>query len=108
MSPEPGASLRALLAAVRGRWRRLIAFRAIVRAGLAVTGVIAVALVLSRWMALTALSRTPVMLAALGVIVLFATISLVAWALRPVRETPSDARVARFIEEAVPSLDDRL
>jgi hypothetical protein len=105
MNPEPGTSLRALLAAVRGRWRRLIALKAIVRAALAVAGVIAVALALSRW---TTLSGTPAMLAALGAAVLVATVALLAWALWPVRETPSDARVARFIEEAVPSLDDRL
>ena len=34
--------------------------------------------------------------------------SAVAWGLWPLREVPSDGRVARFIEEADPSLDDRL
>ena len=102
MNPEPGTALRVLLARVRARWRRLVALQAIVRAALAAAGVMAIALALAHWTTL------PAMLAALGAAALVVTAALVAWALSPAREVPSDARVARFIEEADPSLDDRL
>src|SRR5216684_8955532 len=104
MNPDPGPPIiRTLLARVRARWRSLIALRAIVRAALAAAGVMAIAVALARWTRLP-----PVALAALGVVACVAVAALVAWALWPVREVPSDARGARVIEEADPSLDDRL
>ena len=95
--------IRVLLARVRARWRRLIAFQAAARASLAVSGVLAVALFLTYWT-----TRAPIALAAIALIALALAVGALLWGLWPARENPSDARVARFIEETEPSLDDRL
>ncbi len=47
MNPEPG-TIRVLIASVRSRWRRLIVFKAIVRAALAAAARVVGALVLAR------------------------------------------------------------
>ena len=57
--------IRVLLARVRARWRRLIAFQAAARASLAVSGVLAVALFLTYWT-----TRAPTALAAIALIAL--------------------------------------
>ena len=95
--------IRVLLARVRARWRRLVAFQAAARASLAVSGVLAVALFLTYWT-----TRSPIALAAIALIALALAAGALVWGLWPAREIPSDARVARFIEETEPSLDDRL
>jgi hypothetical protein len=95
--------IRVLLARVRARWRRLMAFQATARASLAVSGVLAVALFLTYWT-----TRSPIALAAIALIALVLAAGATVWGLWPAREIPSDARVARFIEETEPSLDDRL
>ena len=95
--------IRALLARVRARWRRRIAFQAAARASLAVSGVLTVALFLTYWT-----TRAPIALAAIALIALALAVGALVWGLWPAREIPSDARVARFIEETEPSLDDRL
>ncbi len=53
-------------------------------------------------------TRTPVALALLGLVALALVAGAIVWGFWPVRRTPSDAQVARFIEERDPSLDDRL
>src|SRR5690349_22149807 len=83
-----------LLDRVRARWRRLVAFRAAVRAAL----LAAVALALFG-LAAAFTTRAPVALAVLGVVAAILTITAVVWGLLPLREAPSDARIARFIEE---------
>src|SRR6266849_6054470 len=95
--------IRELLDRVRSRWQRLSAFRATVRAALAASGVLAVALGLTFWT-----TRSPLALAALGVVATALAIAALVWGLWPVRRAPSDARLARFIEESEPSLGDRL
>ena len=95
--------IRVLLARVRGRWRRLIAFQAAARASLAVSGVLVVALFLTYWT-----TRAPTALAAIALTALAFAAGALVWGLWPAREIPSDQRVARFIEETEPSLDDRL
>jgi hypothetical protein len=95
--------IRVLLARVRARWRRLMAFQATARASLAVSGVLAVALFLTYWT-----TSSPIALAAIALIALVLAAGALVWGLWPAREIPSDARVARFIEETDPSLDDRL
>src|ERR1700674_2365553 len=95
--------IRELLDHVRSRWQRLSAFRATVRAALAASGVLAVALVLTFWT-----TRSPMALAALGVAATALAIAALVWGLWPVRRAPSDTQLARFIEESEPSLDDRL
>src|SRR5688572_20370439 len=71
--------IRDVIARVRARWRTLRAFRATVRAALLTSAVVGVALILSRWTD--------------GA---------------PLRRSPADLQVARFIEERAPALDDRL
>jgi hypothetical protein len=95
--------IRELLDRVRSRWQRLSACRATVRAALAASGVLALALVLTFWT-----TRSPVALAALGVVATALATAALVWGLWPARRAPSDVQVARFIEESEPSLDDRL
>src|SRR6266852_5384143 len=95
--------IRELLDRVRSRWQRLSACRATVRAALAASGVLAFALVLTFWT-----TRSPMALAALGVAATALAAAALVWGLWPVRRAPSDTQLARFIEESVPALDDRL
>ena len=92
-----------LLARVRSRWRWLEGLRALVRAALAAAAVLAVSLLLGR-----AIDRAPIALAIVGSVGLLALIVVGVWVLRPLRHVPSDRRVARFIEERLPELDERL
>jgi uncharacterized membrane protein len=92
-----------LLARVRSRWRRLEGLRALVRAALAAAAVLAVSLLFGR-----AIDRAPIALAIVGSVGLLALIAVGVWVLRPLRHVPSDRRVARFIEERLPELDERL
>jgi hypothetical protein len=96
-------AIRVLLARVRTRWRRLVALQAAARAALAVSGVLSAALLLTYWT-----TRSPIALAAVALAALGLTVGALVWGFWPARENPSDARVARFIEEVEPSLDDRL
>src|SRR3970040_1480905 len=93
------AQIRELLDRVRARWRRVSLFRAIVRAALAAAAVLAVALFFALWT-----SRAPAMLAALGVLAVLLSVAAVVWGLWPIGRAPSDAQVARFIEEREPAL----
>jgi hypothetical protein len=99
--------IRELLERVRARWLAIRAFQATVRAGLAASAVLIVALMVVRGVAQWT-GRPPVVLAILGAAALLLAVGAVAWALAPLRHRPSDARVARFIEERAPALDDRL
>jgi hypothetical protein len=95
--------IRELLARVRARWRRLIALNAIVRAALLTSVVLAAALLVMR-----STGRHPRALAVVAAVSGAMLVAAVVRGLWPARERPSDRRVARFIEEAEPSLDDRL
>jgi hypothetical protein len=92
-----------LLERVRVRWRRLVAFRALRRAALLATVAL---LVFSALASLT--SRAPFALAGLGILTVIFVVASVVWGLLPLREAPSDARIARFIEERKHELDERL
>src|SRR5439155_18937188 len=46
--------------------------------------------------------------AAVGFAAFGLVVAAIVWGVAPLRHTPSDARLARFIEERTPSLDDRL
>ncbi|HMB81600.1 MAG TPA: hypothetical protein VKI43_16085, partial [Vicinamibacterales bacterium] len=103
MNPEPRTEISQLLDRVRGRWRTLMALRALVRGALLASLVIGAAVIASRWtdgapIALIVLAATAFVLAA-GALV---------WYLAPLRHVPGDARIARYIEEREPSLGDRL
>src|SRR4051812_14740509 len=93
----------ALLGAVRARWRRLTLLHGAVRAALAATLALGLLFVLTRWT-----NGAPGLLAVLGLGALAAIVAGVAWGFRSTHQAPSDRQIARFIEEQVPSLDDRL
>src|SRR5580765_6376087 len=98
--------IRQLLGVVRARHRALTACRAIVRAALAASAVVGVALALTSLVSF--LGGSPWIVAFVGGVALLATLAAAAWGLMPLRHVPSDVRIARFIEERVPALDDRL
>ena len=98
-----GRDIRELLARVRGRWRALRVFRAAARAALAAAGAVGLGLV-----ALRVSAGAPAAFAALAAASALLGLAGVIWGLRPLGASPSDARVARFIEERVPALEDRL
>ena len=93
----------ALLKRVRARWRRLAALRAVTRAALGVAVIFALAAATTRLVSLPAGA-----LAAMAMTAAVLAMAAACWAFWPVRERPSDARVARFIEESNPALEDRL
>ena len=95
--------VRDLLARVRRRWRVLVALRSSARTGLAVSAVVGAAVV-----AAFIAGASAAVLAVVTVAAAIAVIAALAWGLSPIREVPSDARVARFIEERDESLNDRL
>ena len=97
------SDIRELLARVRGRWRALHVFQATVRAALAAAGAVGVGL-----FAMSLSAGVPTVFAALAVTSALLALAGLAWGLLPLRAVPSDAQVARFIEERVPALDDRL
>src|SRR5215467_3629846 len=96
-------SIRRLIDAVRRRWIRMRALRAAMRAALAAGLVIGVMLVAVRWM-----TGHPGILAGSTVATLTVVVAALGWYLAPLRRRPSDAQVARFIEERAPQLEDRL
>jgi hypothetical protein len=100
---EQYQSIANLLDRVRVRWRRLVAFRATMQAALGAAVVLLAFDLLAR---LT--TRAPLALAAFGVFALVLVIAAVARGLLPLRQAPSDARIARFIEERKTELDERL
>jgi len=91
---------------VRARHRALVASRAAIRAALLATGII------GAWLAVSSASayalRSPFAQVGLFALVFAAVAAAIVSALLPLRYSPSDAQLARLVEERVPSLDDRL
>ena len=85
--------IRELLERVRARWRTIRLFQAMVRAALAASAVLIISLIVAQWAA-----RSPFALAALAVASLLLGLGAMAWAFAPLRDPPSNARLARFIE----------
>jgi hypothetical protein len=83
----------------------LSAFDAAARALLAIAAVVGLALIV--WN-LAAPGRSPAAAVVLAGGVFVIAVSGVIWGLLPLRDAPSDAQLARFVEERVPALDDRL
>jgi hypothetical protein len=96
-------SIRRVLQRVRRRWRILRLFQATVRIALATSVAVGIALVAAPWTA-----GAPLVLVSIGVLTLLVASAAVVRGYLPLRHVPDDARVARFIEEQTPSLDDRL
>jgi hypothetical protein len=97
--------IRRFLQSVRARCRTLSALEAAMRAALAMSAVVAVTLTI--WQLATIGGRSPVILGLAGAALVLAIIAL-AWGLRPLRDRPSDVQLARFVEERMPALEDRL
>ncbi len=98
--------IRRLVARVRARYRAVEIADAILRGTLAVSGVMVLALAAYGVTAFIAHSATALLAAT--VLALLAIAGAVAWAAGPLKVRHSDERLARFVEERVPSLDDRL
>ncbi len=96
-------AIRHILQRVRSRWRTLCLLQASTRGALAASAVLGAALVASHWM-----DRAPVALALVGAAALLFVAAAVIWVGLPLRHVPDDRRIARFIEERAPTLDDRL
>ena len=89
--------IRELLRGVRARWKTRSVFQAAVRAALAASTVLGAALLITdgaHWA-----GRSPITLAAVGAVALGLAVAALIWGVSPLRHVPSDARLARFIEE---------
>src|SRR6266403_329165 len=85
--------IRELIDRVRGRWRALCALEALLRG----------TLVAARWT-----TGAPVVLMVMAAAALILAVGALTWCMAPLRRVPRDGKVARYIEERAPSLDDRL
>jgi hypothetical protein len=101
--PDYFDRIESLLQRVRARWNRLRLYKASVRAALSASAVIGVALIAARLV-----GRSPVGLSIVALTAIVAAIVVLAWAILPLGRVPDDRRVARFVEERAPSLEDRL
>ena len=97
------AAIHDLLRRVRRRWRALCAMHAVVRAALYASAVIFVTVLAARWTV-----GAPVVLMLLAGVALVLSAGAIGWCLLPLRRVPADGKVARYIEERAPALDDRL
>jgi hypothetical protein len=95
--------IRRLIDRVRARWRALCALHAAVRAALSLLVAFGIALVSARW-----ISASPVLLATIAISATLVAVAALVWACFPLRKRPTDAQIARSIEERAPGLDDRL
>ncbi len=98
--------IRRLLDIVRTRYRALLVCQAVVRAALAASAVVALSLAAASLASF--FTQSPWVVVGIGAVALVASIAAVVWGLRPLGQRQSDVRIARFIEERVPALDDRL
>jgi len=96
-------AIRELIRRARLRWRTLTLFRATIRGALAAAVVLLVAVLGVRW-----IHPAPLALFVIAAVACGVAIAAIIWAAAPLRIVPSDLRVARFIEERAPLLDDRL
>ena len=103
MMAEQHAELSALLGRVRNRWRLLVALRAGTLAAAAAALVLALALLAH----VLILPEGAALMALWGVAGVGA-LACLAGAIAPLRRTPRDLQLARFIEERCPELDDVL
>lgn len=101
--PDAYQPIRELLKRVRARWRAVRLLEALIRSALAASAVLALALVAARFA-----PREPAVFGLVGALAAIGVAAAIIWAFAPLRQTPSDRQVARFIEERATTLDDRL
>ena len=106
MLEEHYKPIRRLLGRVRSRYRAVALCRAIVRAALSASAVVGLSLAAASVASLAV--RSPLALAGVAAVAVLLAGAAVVWAMLPLRQHPSDLRVARLVEERVPALDDRL
>jgi len=99
-------AIRRLLDSVRSRYRALEVSRAVVRGALSVSAVVVLALGAHALAVATA--QSPLVMILVAAFAVLAATSAVVWSVRPLRARPGDRHIARFVEEHVPALDDRL
>ena len=99
-------SIRRLLARVRERYRAVEVCGAIVRMALSVSAIVALALAAQALTLRTV--RSPIALMVIAVLALVFAGAAAVWAANPLRRRHDNLQTARFVEERVPSLDDRL
>lgn len=97
------AELRAALARVRRRWVAARAIRAVARLAAGLGVAVLLLLGIELWLAPPDLTIVLLLVAALLAALVFA--SRLLW---PLRERPSDRRVARLVEERCPEFEDRV
>jgi hypothetical protein len=95
--------VRELIDRVRKRWRAQRLFEATARGALAGSAAIGIALVAARWS-----TGAPGLLAFVIATALVLAAAALGRAFWPLRRSPGDIQVARFIEERAPALEDRL
>ena len=95
--------LRAVLKRVRMRWRSVAALRAF---GVAAGG--AALLLLVALGVYVVLRPTGLPLVALGAVALAVIVACFGWVAWSARKVPGDRRIARYVEEQCPELEDRL
>src|SRR5262245_38227944 len=102
--PGTDTRIRAFLDELAQRWRSVALLRYGVRLGLALGAVWAVAFGVWFWAARVSLAREALLVAAVAAVT--AALCGLGWLRRP--RPPADAALARFVEERVPALEDRL
>lgn len=103
MMGEHRQALAAFVDRVRARWRAAVALNAWTRAAAVAAAVLTTALIVTR-----AFVPALVALVVLWSVALAVCVAALAWLHRPVRRAPTDAQVARYVEEHCPELDDAL
>ena len=103
MAKDTRSELQQHLHGVRRRWARLVWLQVGARVFLLVAVVVAAATIVDRW-----LSPDGVPLLLLAIVVVLAALGSTVALIWPQRRRPDDLRVARFVEERVPELDDAI
>jgi hypothetical protein len=95
--------LSAILRRVRARWRTMTALRAWTRASAAAAGVLLAARIVHGLLA----PEGTTLVVVWGAAAIAAT-GAILWMVAPIRRSPADGQVARFVEECCPELEDSL
>src|SRR5262245_7953813 len=100
MNKDHHSEIHRLLRSIRSRWRWLVLCRGAIRAALGAAVIIATGLLLAGLA-----GRMPTILAIVAVATVVLGLVVIAWGFLPARRVPTDARLARYIEERSPALE---